>query len=129
MSQGTPLNDADREPWLAALRTAIKGWIDSGTHVTLACSSLKRSYRHILNVDPGEVRFAYLKGSYALFASRLSWREDHFMKESMLESQFETLEEPEADEATICDANKTVMEIVASIISANKEAITIVAKK
>ena len=112
MKGGTPLTDEDRFPWLNSLADAIRGWIEKGESKTLACSALKRSYREILNVDPKNVRFIYLQGSYKLFAERLSRRKKHFMKEKMLLSQFETLEEPTADEAIICDANDSIFELV-----------------
>jgi carbohydrate kinase (thermoresistant glucokinase family) len=117
MASGTPLTDEERLPWLQSLRTVISEAIASDTSVTLACSALKKSYREILNPDPKFVHFAYLKGSYELFAKRLSRRQSHFMKESMLSSQFATLEEPQADEAIICDARKGIMEIAAQVIS------------
>lgn len=121
MRRGIPLTDEDRMPWLQALRDAVKGWIAEKKSVVLACSALKRSYRDILNVDDKLVRFFYLKGSSKLFASRLAKRESHFMKESMLASQFAALEEPTAEEATMCDARGTVMEIVSFMISHLRE--------
>jgi len=124
MSKGEPLTDADRIPWLESLRSAIETWIKEGRNVTLACSALKNSYRDILNVDAKIVRFAFLKGSYSLFASRLEKRTTHFMKTTMLKSQFEALEEPDENDATICDAGQSVMDIVSQIISANFDSIS-----
>jgi gluconokinase len=121
MAKGLPLTDEDRLPWLQSIRDAIAGWINAGEDVALACSALKQSYRDILKVDPAQVRFAFLKGSYGLFWSRLSRRQSHYMKESMLASQFAALEEPGADEATICDAGLGIMDNVAQIISANSK--------
>ncbi|MEP2651151.1 MAG: gluconokinase, partial [Paraglaciecola sp.] len=47
MQSGTPLNDKDRQPWLASLAKHIASWeIDGGA--VLACSALKESYRKIL---------------------------------------------------------------------------------
>jgi gluconokinase len=36
MRAGIPLDDADRAPWLAALRTHIVGWLNSEANVVLA---------------------------------------------------------------------------------------------
>jgi gluconokinase len=91
---GIPLTDADREPWLQALREAITGWISEGRNVVLACSALKRAYRQELEVAP-EVRFVYLKGSADLIAERLRLRQGHFADDKILASQFADLEEPE----------------------------------
>jgi gluconokinase len=124
MRNGEALTDEDRLPWLQAMRSAIEGWIHSGKNVVLACSGLKKAYRDILKVDEQQVRFAYLKGSQRLFASRLARRKDHFMKGNMLASQFATLEEPTASEATICDASQSVQQIVSHIISENKAVIS-----
>ncbi len=118
MASGQPLTDEDRKPWLEALRAEILLCIKNGESAVLACSALKKSYREILNADREKTRFVYLKGSYSLFRKRLARRKKHFMKEDMLKSQFEALEEPDEKEATICDARDPVMKIVSSLLSA-----------
>src|SRR5208282_3058252 len=65
MRQGIPLDDADRGPWLQAMRDAITRWIAEKRNVALACSALKAAYRQELFVS-GDVKFVYLKGSYEL---------------------------------------------------------------
>ena len=40
------------------------------------------------------VRFVYLRGSYELIWSRMQARPGHYMKATMLASQFAALEEP-----------------------------------
>jgi len=116
MSAGIALTDEDRLPWLNSLRQLIAERLTEGRSATLACSALKRKYREILTVEKRKQCFAYLKGSPALFEKRLSSRKEHFMKSDMLKSQFETLEEPESDEAIICDAGQPVLRIVDEII-------------
>ena len=112
MSHGIPLNDADRAPWLAAMRKAILEWIAAGKNVVLACSALKRAYRDELRPST-EVNMIYLKGTYALFAERIRQRHGHFAGEGILAGQFADLEEP-TDAITI-DAAKTPEEIIAEI--------------
>ena len=112
MSHGTPLNDADRAPWLEAMRKAIIEWIAVGKNVVLACSALKRAYRDKLRPSP-EVKIVYLKGDYALFAERIRHRHGHFAGEQILAGQFADLEEP-MDAITI-DAAQSPEEIVAEI--------------
>jgi len=101
MHSGTPLTDEDRWPWLEAIAT----WIDekrrTGKHGIVTCSALKRRYRDILIGPREDVRLVYLKGGEDLIAGRLSQRHDHFMPPKLLHSQFETLEEPGADEHPI----------------------------
>jgi gluconokinase len=112
MSHGIPLTDADRAPWLAAMRKAILEWIAAGKNVVLACSALKRAYRDELSPSP-EVKIVYLKGDYALFAERIRHRHGHFAGEQILAGQFADLEEP-TDAITI-DAAQSPEQIVAEI--------------
>jgi gluconokinase len=93
MKAGIPLDDADRAPWLQALRSAIMKWVAAGENVVLACSALKQSYRDMLMVGP-EVKLVYLHGSFEVLARRLAERREHYMDPSLLKSQFDTLEEP-----------------------------------
>jgi len=112
MSKGIPLNDADRAPWLEAMRKAILEWIAAGKNVVLACSALKSAYREELRASP-EVKIVYLKGSYTLFTERIRHRHGHFAGEGILAGQFADLEEPE--DAITIDAAKSPEQIVAEI--------------
>lgn len=112
MRDGIPLTDADRVPWLDALRDLIARWIAEGKSAVLACSALKEMYRESLRVGE-QVRFVYLKGNRDLLFHRLLQRRDHYMKEQMLASQFGTLEEPA--NAIVVDANGTPENIVREI--------------
>ena len=95
MSHGIALEDADRAPWLAAMRSAIVAWLREDTNAVLTCSCLKVVYRQTLVVDPARVRFVYLKGSLDAIEARLRQRTHHFMKVQLLQGQFEILEEPQ----------------------------------
>lgn len=92
MSQGFPLNDEDRLPWLEALASLLVESEKTGGAV-LACSALKESYREILKVQEN-VRWIHLKGDKELIWRRMLARKNHYMKAGMLDSQFETWEEP-----------------------------------
>ena len=111
--QGIALDDADRAPWLSAMRKAMEGWVAAGKSVVLACSALKQSYRDELFIA-GQTKFVYLKGSYELIAQRLRHRHGHFASETILASQFAALEEP--DDAITVEIDHTEEEIVADII-------------
>ncbi|MDZ7363539.1 MAG: gluconokinase [candidate division KSB1 bacterium] len=96
MRSGIPLDDDDRDLWLATLRRLIEQQLQNGANAILACSALKQRYRDRLQQGrPEEIRFVYLKGEFALIQQRLQERRDHFMNPNLLQSQFETLEEPE----------------------------------
>lgn len=96
MHSGQPLTDEDRWPWLEL----IAGWIRSRTEVgqpgIITCSALKKKYRDVLRGE--NVVFVFLQGSKDKISDRLASRHGHFMPPSLLESQFEALEEPGADE-------------------------------
>lgn len=115
MSHNIPLTDEDRSSWLAALHKLISGLLEQGQSGVLACSALKRSYREELGADRKDVHMVYLKGSFELIKQRVLARQEHFMKASMLPSQFGTLEEPSPDEALIVDITPTPEEIVREI--------------
>lgn len=96
MHAGNPLNDADRAPWLAALRDRMDEANAKGENVVLACSALKHDYQHYLALhDPEHVKYVYLHGSEELIRERIAARKGHFMNPNLLHSQFETLEPPE----------------------------------
>lgn len=114
MAKGIPLNDSDRAPWLAALHDLISSSLEKNRPGVLACSALKERYRQQLLKDNADVQLVYLKGSYDLIWSRMSARKDHYMKPEMLQSQFETLEEPE--NALTIDISMPVEEIVREIL-------------
>jgi carbohydrate kinase (thermoresistant glucokinase family) len=101
MHHGEPLNDEDRWPWLRAIAEWIDATRSSGGHGVVACSALKRAYRDILIGDRRDVRLVFLKGDRDLIARRIAARADHFMPSTLLESQFATLQEPQADERPI----------------------------
>ena len=110
MRHGIPLTDADRDGWLAALRTVIDGV--SGSAV-LACSALKAAYRDRLAGGRDDVRFVHLTGDPALLRQRLEQRRGHYMPASLLDSQLATLEPPAG--AITVDVGGTPAAIVATI--------------
>jgi gluconokinase len=96
MARGQPLTDADRAPWLHALRREMVRSRDRGESLVVTCSALKASYRAILRGDDGAaVQFVYLKVDPAILRQRLQQRQGHFMPASLLASQLAELEEPE----------------------------------
>lgn len=118
MQGGVPLTDEDRWPWLRA----IAAWIDetraAGQHGVVACSALKRSYRDILVGGRSDVRIVYLKGERELIARRMAARSGHFMPAGLLDSQFQTLEEPGPDENPIVvSIDARPREIVDAVLS------------
>jgi gluconokinase len=123
MRRGEALTDADRAPWLAALREVLAREIADvargGQGAVLACSALRKAYREALvpsDAPPGAVRFVYLRASPPTLAARLSTRRGHFAPPALLASQLATLEEPDASEgAVIVNAEQPVDRVVAEL--------------
>ena len=116
MSNGAPLDDADRLPWLSAIAAEIDRARSQERGLVVACSALKRAYREILLGGRPDVRLVYLRGSRALIQQRLDGRRGHFMPPTLLPSQFAALEEPAAPEAPIVvDVAAAPQAIVAEI--------------
>jgi gluconokinase len=90
MAAGTPLTDADRQPWLELLNAKLR----AQDNAVLACSALKESYRQTLSKDLANCRIVHLRGSIELIRSRLAERKHRYMPASLLDSQFATLEPP-----------------------------------
>lgn len=118
MSNGSPLNDEDRQGWLRAIAQRIRSANESGDGVVVSCSALKRAYRDLLRQEAGAVQFVFLRGAGDLIEARLRARKDHFMPASLLESQLATLEEPSAEEDVwIADIEESPDKIVASLVA------------
>ncbi len=113
MSQGIPLTDQDRSPWLENIAATARKYAESKGAI-FACSALKQQYRDILgsNID-APVHWIFLEGSLDLIRQRMEQRTDHFMPPALLQSQFNALETP--DSAIILDIEEAPEVLVAKI--------------
>lgn len=118
MANGIPLDDTDRAPWLARLHDLLQEHIARGEGVVLACSALKRRYREQLQAGNEGVRFVYLRGEFEVIWARMRSRPQHYMKASMLQSQFDALEPPTPDEAIPIPITATPEIILATLLAA-----------
>ncbi|KAK4902055.1 hypothetical protein LTR27_000957 [Elasticomyces elasticus] len=71
--------------------------------VILTCSALKRKYRDVLRVaayhNPSiSIHFVFLSASESVLMDRVRARQNHYMKDYMVHSQFQSLEAPQGDE-------------------------------
>ena len=114
MSAGVPLSDEDRAPWLARVGAEIRA---SQSDTVVACSALRRVYRQELRESASDVRFVYIALTVEAARQRLLKRRGHFVDERIIESQFATLEVPDAGEALTVDGRNSAAEIVSAIIS------------
>lgn len=99
MAAGTPLTDDDRWPWLDLVGHALADESESG--LVVACSALKRAYRDAIRAAAPTAVFVLLTVPRTELADRVANRPGHFMPPSLLDSQLETLEPLEADEAGV----------------------------
>jgi len=116
MSAGTPLTDADREPWLRAIGVWLADRDETGGVV--ACSALKRHYRDTLLAAAPRVRFIQLAGDIEVVRRRVAGRPGHFMPASLVASQFAALEPLADDEPGVTlDLDRGVDQLVEDYFS------------
>ncbi len=117
MQAGTPLNDADRWPWLARIAAAA-----SHRDSIVACSALKQSYRSFLREKIGHpVTLVYLAADEKRLKTRIQQRSDHFMPTSLIASQLKTLEPPSQQEnAYHLDAHAPIAHNIDVLVEALK---------
>lgn len=98
MTAGTPLNDADRMPWLDRIGTVLADATTYPKGAIIACSALRWAYRERLRDRSGQdLRFLYLKGTPEMMRKRVASRKGHYMPASLVDSQFAILEPPESE--------------------------------
>lgn len=112
MHRGEPLNDADRQGWLVALRDheEYHPAHEKSLHLIITCSALKRQYRDILREGSAQrenlrVRFVYLDAPEEVLKQRARDRKGHFAGENLVHSQFAVLELPGEDEEDVVKVN------------------------
>jgi carbohydrate kinase (thermoresistant glucokinase family) len=98
MRAGTPLTDADRWGWLESLADWTAERETGGKPTIITCSALRRAYRDVLRRGGPGTFFVHSTGDKHMILDRMSARE-HFMPPSLLESQLDTLEPLQPDEA------------------------------
>jgi gluconokinase len=118
MRAGIALEDADRWPWLDRIGDYLTQPHPQGRVV--ACSALKRVYRDRIRAQAGEVCFVFLDGDFDLIEQRMRQRPGHYMPAGLLDSQFRTLEKPQADEADVIrlPITEPVQDMVAQALTA-----------
>jgi gluconokinase len=101
MAAGIALNDSDRVGWLNALASRLTQALVLERGLVVSCSALKRGYRDLLRRAAPDLQLVYLEGPFELLAARMAARPGHYMPASLLQSQYEALEPPAADEAPL----------------------------
>jgi carbohydrate kinase (thermoresistant glucokinase family) len=115
MTQGIPLDDRSRSPWLAGIARRI-AVTDPDDGLVITCSALKRIYREVLRAANPHTLFVHLTIEPGDAAARVASRDSHFMPASLVTSQFDTLEPLEPDETGLTlDATIPPLQIVSTI--------------
>jgi len=120
MRSGTPLTDADRVPWLHAIRAWMDREIADGNSAVVTCSALKRAYREELLTGRPAATMVFLLVGRDVLERRLLARPDHFFPEKLLDSQLAALEPPapgEGIETVVSegDAAQTAAKVIATV--------------
>jgi len=118
MRAGIALQDEDRWPWLDRIGDYLSQPHAQGRVV--ACSALKRVYRDRIREQAGDVCFVFLDGDFDLIQKRMHQRVGHYMQPGLLDSQFRTLEKPQADENDVIrlPITEPVQDMVEQVLNA-----------
>ncbi|MFN8193863.1 MAG: gluconokinase [Nocardioidaceae bacterium] len=119
MAAGIPLTDEDRWPWLRTLGAWMSDEIAAGRSAVVTCSALRRVYRDLLRDGRPEVTFCHLVGAESTVRERMRTRSGHFMPESLLASQLDTLEPLAPDEpGAAVPVDGDLAEVIARAVAA-----------
>ncbi|MEM6620860.1 MAG: gluconokinase [Pseudomonadota bacterium] len=119
MSEGIPLTDDDRWPWLDRLGEVIEEAVADRGRVVLACSALRRVYRdRLTQACRAAPLFIHLSGGRELIHGRMAARREHYMPVALLDSQIATLEPIEADENALeVEVDAPADDVVARVLN------------
>lgn len=117
MAKGIPLTDAMRLPWVIRMRDYFRDAATKNQHSTLAFSGLKRVHRDELRKAGLKTIFIFLQSDKDTIQTRVNKRAGHFMAPSLVDSQFDSLEDPnhEADVYRI-DVRGSLDQVIAQAI-------------
>jgi gluconokinase len=116
MASGRALSDAQRLPWLHQVGERLA--LGAGSGVVVACSALKHSYRDLLREHAPTMLTVFARGDIDLILARITARRHEYMPPSLLRTQFDDLEERQADEPGVTvDIAKTPEQLVDQIIA------------
>jgi gluconokinase len=117
MAKGQPLTDAMRLPWVIRMRDYFRDVARNHQHSTLAFSGLRRMHRDELRKAGLKTIFLFLNSDKDTIQNRVNKRAGHFMAPSLVDSQFDSLEDPshERDVFTI-DVNAPFDQVLSMAI-------------
>lgn len=87
MSQGIPLTDMQREPWIQRIHSQLSEYQLQNKSCTLAYSGLKQQHRKVIFSAFSNTIGILLRADQGLIIERLAQRSGHFMSPQLLNSQ------------------------------------------
>lgn len=109
MSNGIPLTDEDREPWLQRVLEVSTQTAQSSNRqlAIVSCSMLKHKYRDLLKLTSPQTTFVFvfIYTSYEELVQRVANRKNHYMKNDMVKSQYDIMEIPDETEGIAINVN------------------------
>jgi gluconokinase len=97
MAQGLPLTDEMRLPWVMNIRDYLRNAARNHQDCVLAFSGLKQAHRNILRHADLRTMILHLRGDKNTIQDRVNKRANHFMAPSLVDSQFDSLEDPSSE--------------------------------
>jgi len=119
MASGKPLTDEMRAPWIETIATFLKKnsakqsadvrepLLETSGFV-LAYSGLRAEHRQVFRTLGYSTLFVWLHADFDIIAKRLEKRASHFFKPSLLQSQFDALQKPSAQETDVVIVDASV---------------------
>jgi len=92
MSQGTPLTDEQRKPWIERICIKLSQLELNGESCVLAYSGLKQQHRQLIFGSYPRSFGILLNADQTLIVQRMADRKGHFMPPQLLDSQMAAME-------------------------------------
>ena len=106
MSQGIPLTEAQRSPWIKRIYGQLCQYQSQNKSCVLAYSGLKQQHRKVIFSAYIKRAGIVLNAEQSLIAERLAKRAEHFMPPQLLSSQIAEME-PFDDEVSLLNLDVT----------------------
>jgi gluconokinase len=97
MSQGIPLTDKQRAPWINRISKQLSIFQSKNKSCVLAYSGLKQQHRKLIFDSYHHAIGVLLNVDQSLIAQRLAGRKEHFMSSQLLNSQIASMEQINAE--------------------------------
>lgn len=117
MAEGIPLTDTQRIPWLKRLCGHLN--TSDRQDTVLAYSGLRRAHRQMFREIDYTTLFVLLHAEHSVIKGRIEHREGHFMNSSLLDSQFEALQMPDAEpDCIVIDCSTDIKVLMQKVTAA-----------